>query len=439
VRPSYGWMYRKEVSQPVHIIDRARAFVQSLRELAARSAWEWRRCPYCGRTDTQKWGTYSRHPWYFEGRKVVVVQRHHCRSCQRTYSEQPAWLVPGSWYAREVHRYAIDHWQHTRSSLRRTAEQTRSWLGKQERYLVWRPWVVAPREEALCHLSASTVHRWLDHAGEVAQQAVEGQWDEVVSTEVAGTDGLWARLRGGAKRVVLALVDSVTGVIWPPVVVEGEDTERAWQELFRQAAQAGLALNRVRAITSDGNRVLGAHLKRALSWVHQQRCVWHVWRTLGRELSAAIAGSGLAGEAATAARREVVGLLHAVMDAVSYEQAEEALEKLRSHSLGTSLACSLNQHLDRLLIHRMRYCRGISRVGPEWMWRDFRLRLSRGRNHGSPRRLQRAALVWAIYHNFTPAQWRSEKKRHYRHPGRSPLEVAGASPGRISYLDALEV
>ena len=76
---------------------------------------------------------------------------------------------------------------------------------------------------------------------------------------------------------------------------------------------------------------------------------------------------------------------------------------------------------------------------PEWYWRDFRLRLSRGRNHRSDQRLERAALVWAIYHNFEPAQWRSERKRHYRHPGQSALEVAGAPPGQVSYLDALGV
>ena len=36
-------------------------------------------------------------------------------------------------------------------------------------------------------------------------------------------DGLWVRLRGGTKRVTLMLVDSVSGVIWPPVVAFGEE------------------------------------------------------------------------------------------------------------------------------------------------------------------------------------------------------------------------
>jgi hypothetical protein len=80
---------------------------------------------------------------------------------------------------------------------------------------------------------------------------------------------------------------------------------------------------------------------------------------------------------------------------------------------------------------------GLSRIGPWHLWRDSRLRLGHGRNHGSDERLERAALVWAIYHNFTPAQWRCERKRAYKHPGLSPLEVAGADPGELSYLDAL--
>ena len=60
---------------------------------------------------------------------------------------------------------------------------------------------------------------------------MKGQLKGIVSSEVLGTDGLWVRLRlrGGKKRVALMLVDSVTGVIWPPVVAFGEESEKAWQ------------------------------------------------------------------------------------------------------------------------------------------------------------------------------------------------------------------
>ena len=97
------------------------------------------------------------------------------------------------------------------------------------------------------------------------------------------------------------------------------------------------------------------------------------------------------------------------------------------------------EHLDAALVYLNRYNEGLVRVGPEWLWRDFRLRVSRGRNHGSDERLERAALVWQIYANFTPAQGRKEKKRKYKRPGKTSLELAGVPPGSLSYLDALAV
>jgi hypothetical protein len=162
---------------------------------------------------------------------------------------------------------------------------------------------------------------------------------------------------------------------------------------------------------------------------------------IARQAWAAV--EGLVGEAAATlakqVREELTALLHGVLDASSEAQAEAALAALRAHAHGQSLAQKLWELFDQLVAYLLPCHQGLQRVSPEWLWRDFRLRLSRGRNHGSEQRLQRAVLVWAIYHNFTPAQWRCEHKRHYRHPGRSSLEVAGAPPGEISYLDALNV
>jgi len=47
--------------------------------------------------------------------------------------------------------------------------------------------------------------------------------------------------------------------------------------------------------------------------------------------------------------------------------------------------------------------------------------------------------MYTIYRNFTPAQMRRERTRHYRHPGKSALEVAGMNLEGCSYLDALEI
>jgi hypothetical protein len=245
--------------------------------------------------------------------------------------------------------------------------------------------------------------------------------------------------------VVLLVVDSVSGLIYPPLVAKGEESQGVWQRLFERAEQAGLGLDGLRGVSSDGAQGLLAYLRRGLSWVQHQRCVWHLWRSLGGELSRAAskAAEGLSGAAAEQARKqardELGGLIHQIMDAHSYTQAEAALATLLGHPLGAAIGKLLNEQLDRVLVHLLDYYRGMQRVTPEWLWRDFRLRLSRGRNHRSEQRLERAALLWAVYHNFEPAQWRSERKRSYRHPGQSPLHVAGVPPGKVSYLDALGV
>jgi len=288
----------------VNIIERAKAFVQSLRELSGRSAWDWRRCPCCGGTDTCKYGSYERNPWSFGGRQKVRVQRHKCNPCNGTYSERSVLLVRGSWYAREVHRAAIDYWQYGGNSLRRAVDLLCAHMNRQGRWLIWRPLDPEPAEK--CRLGAGTVERWLDRAGKAAQRTVEKQLDGVPSSGQMGTDGLWAVLRGGTKRVVLALVDGVTGVVWPPVVVEGEEDEKSWAKLFERAKRAGLDPDVLRGITSDGAKGLIGYLNKALEWVNHQRCVFHIWRNLSGELAkrASEAAIGLAGKAAKAAREQ---------------------------------------------------------------------------------------------------------------------------------------
>lgn len=344
-------------------------------------------------------------------------------------------LVPGSWYARDVHRCAIDLWQHTGTSLRRAAEWLRSILGKQERWQKWHP--LEEERKKTCYLAASTVHRWLDKAGEEARESVGGQLEGLAQGKQLGTDGLWARLRGGKERVVLMLVDSVSGLIWPPIVAAREGSRKSWQRLFERAAEAGLSLEAIEAVTSDGANALRGYLQEVLSWVHQQRCVWHLWQNLSKKLPSP-SEEEKEGEC-DQVREELVTLIHGVLDAASYEEAEVYLASLKAHRSGEKIWKFLNVHLDAALMHLLDCHQGLIRVSPEWYWRDFRQRLSHGRNHGSEERQERAALVWAIYHNFTPAQRRSDHKRHYRHPGQSPLEAAGHPPKEITYLDALGV
>jgi hypothetical protein len=247
---------------------------------------------------------------------------------------------------------------------------------------------------------------------------------------------------------VLAVVDTVTGVVWPPVVVAGEGTAAAWETLFRRAEQAGLVLSELRGIASDGAIGLESYRRRALPWVSHQRCVFHLWRGLRGELATAAAtaataaaevGQAAARRAATQARQTLTGLIRSVYDAATEAEAEAALARLAAHELGQALADLVAVHREAARYYRCGYNQGLGRASPEWLWRDFRLRSSHGRNHGAEQRLERATLLWAIYHNFEPAQDRSERKRTYRHPGQAPLALAGLPPGDSSYLDALAV
>jgi len=237
----------------MNILERAAEFVQGLIDLDRRSAQAWRRCPRCSSQNTIRNGHYSRHPWSLRGRKEVTVQRHLCHDCGRSYSEEASGLVYKSWYARAVHRASVDLWMHGRSSLRRAAEFMRSLIGQQERWLLWHPTKEGDSGEKECFLSASTVFRWKAGAGVVAKASLVGQLEGISCSGEMGTDGLWARLRGGVKRVGLLLIDYQTGLVQPPVVVEGEESAACWGRLFKRASEAGLDLADVNGVTSDGS------------------------------------------------------------------------------------------------------------------------------------------------------------------------------------------
>jgi transposase-like protein len=413
------------------IISQAKSFVQWIEKIAHSPEIERRRCPICHGTHTHKHGTYVRRPWTIRGRRELHIQRYRCLDCQATFSSPHPALIPGSWYARGVQRMALDLWLHLGTSLRRAAEWMRSLMGKQEHWQDWHILSTPPDAAHRCRLCAATIQRWSDRAGERAEALVEGQFAglPLSKTRLMCADGLWSRLRGGAKRVVLLLVDSVTGVMWPPVVALGEENARAWQMLFAEAQRAGLSLDELWAITSDGAQGLLSYLQQDLRRVYSQRCIWHTWRNL----------TPLLMREQEPLRQELRVLVRRVLEAVTFEEAEQVLELLHEHSRGEAIWQVLNQRFDSLLAHLLPGFEGLSRVSPEWCWRGFRLRLSRGRNHGSEQRLRRAALVWTIYHNFTPAQLRKEKKRKYRRAGQSPLEVAGLTLEGRSYLDALQV
>ena len=437
----------------MNIVERAQQFVQQLQALARPSRWHGKTCPHCGSTVTVRNGTYARHPQTLQGRVMVRMQRHLCRDCGRSYAEQPPHLVPYSWYGRDVHRLGIDLWCHGRMSLRRTAEFLRSLIGSQERWWAWHPWQ-EHGAQAPCRLHATTLQRWLDRAGQRAEATVQEQWAGVESSGLVGADGTWTRLRGGKTRVVLVLVDRVSGLLWPPVVAEGEQGRAPWDQLFDRAREAGLKVGNLRGIVSDGAWGLQTCLYWRLKGVARQRCVFHLWRTLRVRLRQDLAPylPGGADAASRAMRAQVWGQVEGWVRAFldhPYEAAAQGqdpetvadavLKDMGASVLGQRVAEMLREYRTVALAGSAPTLAGLGRVGPEWLWRDWRQRLSRGRNHATEERLLRAAWVWTVYRNFTPRQVRREHKRGYPYAGKSPLEVAGVDTHGISYLSALGV
>ena len=47
----------------MNIIERGRAYLQSLQAQAKRTAWAWKQCPQCGSRLTIKNGSYQCWPW----------------------------------------------------------------------------------------------------------------------------------------------------------------------------------------------------------------------------------------------------------------------------------------------------------------------------------------------------------------------------------------
>ena len=339
----------------------------------------------------------------------------------------------------------VDLWQHDGLSVRKVAELARSWIGKQERWVMWAVGEKGPADREQCHLSPSTVERWLEAVGREARRRVPGQLEGVPISGQMGTDGLWVRLRKGKLGSLLALVDCVSGVVCPPIVVPNETEARGWMRLFRRAEIARVARDQILGVVSDGALGLRKYLREGMEWVNHQRCVFHLWRDFLTQVhrAATTAAAELSGAAADAMRKQVRGelvrLLRLVFDASTEAAAQIALGNLQNHPHGALIASGVASVLETAFVYTKAHNQGLGRTVPEWTWRDYRLRLSHGRNHGSVIRQEQAAVAWAIYHNFTPAQRRRERKRHYRHPGQSPFQVAGLDTQGVSYLDALLV
>ena len=329
------------------------------------------------------------------------------------YSERSALLVRGSWYAREVHRCAIDHWQHVGSSARRTAEVLRSWLGRQERWQLWRPLDRPPAERERCHLSASTVERWLDRAGRRPRRTVGGQ--------LAGCAELGA---AGDRRAVGAAAgrDHAGGACCWSTASAGWSGRRSWwprrgdgpalgDGCSTARTSGGAGAETLRGVASDGAPRAG-ELPDGGAGVGQPPALR--LPPLARPGGRAGARRRRRGRrrrwpgrpptaARRQARRELVGLVRGGPGRPERGRGPGGAGRPGgARARGRPARAGRRAPGGRPGPPAAATTAAWRARRPEWLWRDFRLRLSHGRNHGSEQRLERAALVWAIYHNFTP-------------------------------------
>ena len=269
----------------MNIIERGRAFLQSLRELAGRSAWDWKHCPTCGSRLTIKNGGYLRRPWFLArtrdgaGATASVPRLHQvvrgavgAAGARQLVRPGGAPRGGGSLAARG-HVVAA----HGRGAAfvagaaRALAVVAAVGCGGGRTLL-------SGRQYGTSLVGCGGAGGAGECAGPVAGHCAECR---------RGHGWPVGQTAGPAQRVVLLLADSVTGLLWPPVVAKGEESVGPWQRLFERAHAAGLDWDGLRGVTSDGAQGVLAFLRQTLAWVQHQRCVWHLWRNLAGALARA--------------------------------------------------------------------------------------------------------------------------------------------------------
>ena len=188
-----------------------------------------------------------------------------------------------------------------------------------------------------------------------------------------------ALARRGEVGVVLAMVDTVSGLLWPPVVAAGEETQKAWEQMFQRGQKAGLAVGRLRGVAGDqGRGTPELSSARQLRWVRQQRCLWHIRHNLHSKVKAAAAEAapGLVAEAARAgsARGDANAECHestpcwrprpTLKRKRRWQRCRGTLSAKSSHSSSTS---SLTRCWSTPSITIKTWPRSI----PEWLWHNF--------------------------------------------------------------------
>jgi hypothetical protein len=364
-------------------------------------------------------------------------QNWWCHLCQRTYYVADPRREKYARYTRQVQRKSLDMYFHLGASLRGVTAFLRSEINDTERGRIWNPLSrLQPAPAQPVKLHHTTIWRWEQKVGQTALHDLKvGRWRGVVRFSgalVADATGLAVR---GSNVSIHWIGDAVTGL--------GLRLQRLSQEgnlsiqgQFRAVLQTWhLSPNQVRVLLSDGAQVYQFTLHHLLRHTQQQRCLFHLWRnilpTIHRYRDQA--GQPLA--------TELIVALHKVWQADNIEHAHRVLTKIRYKWRDFQLLHPILSLIARTLPEAMTHTsRPIANMGctsnvAERFYRRYKQRIRRMGCFMSAQGCDRFNAAWQVYINLERSQHRKERKKKYRYPDRSPIEVAQGDCLDLTWLD----
>lgn len=419
------------------IIQQARDFVKGLLD-----AQDPRCCPHCHKRMTKKNGTRPVTVRDLDGVRTERVQRWWCHLCQKSYFVEDPRRAKGARYTRRVKRKGLDLYMHLGGSLRGVAECLRSEINPgTERSVIWDPQVRAKGEPGQrARLSHTSLWRWLQAAGEKARRKErEGRWQGVLRFSGAlVADGTGVVVKG--VRVPLHLIGDAVSRVGMRVQRLPQESELAIRGQFRALlAWWGLTVAEVKVLISDGASWYQAALDWVLRKAQQQRSIFHLWRNILPLIRAY--GAQVGEEVA----KQFIAEVKAVWNAASLAAAQEEWLALQARwgavSALQGVLTLIEKTLTEAMLHTKGIVKGMGRTSnvAERFFRRYKQRLARMGCFMSPDGCDNFNAAWAVYINMEPYQVRRERKKHYRYPGRCPLEVGGALIQGLTWLDLLEI
>jgi len=421
---------------PLDLIAEAKAFVRRL-----LTPPDPRRCPTCGSNLTKKNGGYRRSPRDLGGLRTVRMQRHYCHTCRGTYSEPRPDIAPHAWYTRRVQRKFIDLYTTIGGSLRRDAEWLTAEITGRGRTFGWDVlarcswWERGPEPAPEIELSHTTGWRWVQAAG-AQWQSHDKPYASLRQSGLVAADATYVQVRG-VWTAILGIVDGITRLTFGPFRLTSAESDAEIERAFDLAAAAGLDLERIRVLLSDGAAGFREFLARCLHWAAHQRCLFHLWRNVWPIITRYGAAAGQ--DWATALKLA----LAAVWDAGRRAEAEVALRLLvsvfGSQAIAQEAVRIVEETFEQAMTHLTAGMAEVSRSTAvcEWVWRYYKERVRQMGGFMSADGCTNFTALWGLALNFRRYQRRKERLRQYKHPGQCPLELAGAMVHGVTWLDAV--